>query len=479
MGPDDQLRDEVLPLARALGALDPASLERRRRLTDSAFVQGGVTFRVYVDDRGVDRIFPFDLIPRPIEAATWRRLERGLQQRVKALDLFLRDLYGPRRILQGGPITEEILNRCTGFVPEMMGVVPCGEVRVHIAGIDLVQDTDGTWRVLEDNLRCPSGVSYVLENRAMMKRAFPRAFEAVEIAPVEAYPVRLAQVMASVAPEDAPRAVILTPGPFNSAYFEHGFLARRSGLELVQPEDLTVRDRRVYVRTTWGLQRVGVIYRRIDDAFLDPTVFRSDSLLGVPGLFEAYRAGNVALLNAVGNGVADDKAMYAHVPDLIRWYLGEEPLLEQVETWRCGDPTQLSHVLANLDRFVVKRVDGAGGYGMLVGPTASRAEREAFTGALCADPAGYIAQPVVELSSCPVWDGDRLVPRRVDLRPYLLMGAGEHAEPWVLPGGLTRVALQAGSYVVNSSQGGGSKDTWVWSADPGHFPEARTGEGLA
>jgi uncharacterized circularly permuted ATP-grasp superfamily protein len=455
---DDTLQPAIDKVLYGLGSLEPDGLERKRVLADSSFVQGGVTFSVYSDSRGVEKIFPFDLMPRPVDPASWKHVERGLRQRVVALNAFIADIYGAQRVLRDGVVDRELVESCSGYIPAVRGIRPPGGVYVHISGIDLVRDGQGVFRVLEDNLRCPSGVSYVLENRAVMKRAFPRAFEKLNVLPVEAYPVKLREAMTALSPRGYDRPVILTPGPFNSAYFEHGFLARRSGTELVQGSDLEVIDERVYVKTTHGLQHVDVIYRRIDDLFLDPRVFRSDSMLGVPGLLGAYAAGNVTLMNAIGNGVADDKAIYPYVHDLIRYYLNEDPILEQVTTWRCRNPRELSHVLANLKQLVVKRVDGAGGYGMLVGPTASTRECEEFASVLRASPEAYVAQPLVELSTCPVWDGRHMVPRRVDLRPYIIMSDDD---PWVLPGGLTRVALKEGSYVVNSSQGGGSKDTWV------------------
>ncbi len=455
---DGSLRQAGAAVLGAVGALDAATLERRQALANAVFAQGGVAFSVYSDSRGVEKVFPFDLLPRPIGAGEWARLDAGLKQRVRALNLFLADVYGEGQILRDGAIPADVVEGCSAYLPQVRGIRPRDGIYVHIAGIDLVRDGDGTFRVLEDNLRCPSGVSYVIENRAVTRRAFPRAFDRLEVRGVESYPVRLREAMRALSTHDDEGAVVLTPGPFNSAYFEHGFLARSTGTPLVFASDLQVENDRVFVKTTRGLRPVDVIYRRIDDAFLDPTFFRPDSMLGVPGLMRAYAAGNVALMNAVGNGVADDKATYPYVPDIIRYYLGEAPILEQVETWRCREPDALRYVLAHLDEVVVKRVDGAGGYGMLVGPTASAAERAAFADVLRAEPTAYIAQPLVELSTCPVVADGRLAARRVDLRPYIITGPDG---PWVLPGGLTRVALQAGSYVVNSSQGGGSKDTWV------------------
>lgn len=449
----------------SLGRPTVSELRTRQAMADAAFRTGGITFSVYSDQRGVEKIFPFDLVPRPIARAEWARVERGLQQRVQALNAFIGDVYGAQHCFRDQVIPREMVVGALGYLKEVQGVRAPGSVWTHIAGIDLVRDAQGTFRVLEDNLRCPSGVSYVLENRAVMKRVFPHAFADAPVASVDEYPVRLLETLRRCAPDgpsDHP-PVVLTPGPYNSAYFEHSFLARRLGIELVQGSDLVVVDDRVFVKTTRGPRRVDTIYRRIDDAFLDPRTFRPDSLLGVPGLFGAWARGNVTLANAPGNGVADDKAIYPWVPDLVRYYLGEDPLLEQVPTWICARPDECAHVLANLETLVVKAVDEAGGYGMLFGPASTAAERATFAEAVRAHPRRYIAQPIVELSTCPVWNGREMVARRVDLRPYVLCAPGR--DPWVLPGGLTRVALREGSYVVNSSQGGGSKDTWVLTED--------------
>ena len=463
LDPAGQPRPAADRVLNALGEMNGDRMQRRQSLVDAACLQGGITFSVYSDDRGEEKIFPFDLMPRMLDAAEWAGLQAGLVQRVRALNLFIEDIYTRGDILRAGVISRDVVHQCAGYQPLAEGITPPNRVWVHISGIDLVRDSAGAFVVLEDNLRCPSGVSYVLENRALMKRAFPQAFERLPIASVEPYPVRLKATMDAVCPAGSLnsecRPVILTAGRYNSAYFEHGFLARRSGAELVEGSDLVVIDERVFLKTTRGLQPVDVIYRRIDDAFLDPRAFRPDSMLGVPGLYGAYRAGNVALMNAIGNGIADDKSIYPWVPEIIRFYLNEEPLLGQVDTWRCAQPAHLSHVLANLQDLVVKQVDGAGGYGMLFGPTSTAAEREEFARVLRARPEQYIAQPVIELSTCPVVDGGRFRPCRVDLRPYILMSSPD--DVWVLPGGLTRVALKEGSYVVNSSQGGGSKDTWI------------------
>ncbi|MCA9297874.1 MAG: circularly permuted type 2 ATP-grasp protein, partial [Phycisphaerales bacterium] len=405
-------------------------------------------------------IFPFDLIPRAVAAREWAKVDEALVQRVAALTAFLDDVYGPQKALEDGIIPREYVEGSAGFCREMIGVKVPGGVRVHIAGIDLVRGPDGAFVVLEDNIRTPSGVSYVLQNRAMMKRVYPGLFSTAQVASVDAYPSMLASALRTISPRPAEetRVAILTPGPHNSAYFEHSFLARRAGVDLVQGQDLFVVDDRVYVKTTQGPCQIDVIYRRVDDGFLDPRVFRPDSLLGVPGLFGAYTAGNVALANAIGNGVADDKAVYPFVPDLVRYYLGEEPKIGQVPTYICMRDDDRAYVLEHLDSLVVKSVDESGGYGMLMGHQATAAERDEFAERIRANPRKYIAQPLVERSTCPVWTGEHVVARRVDLRPYIVTGTDGS---WVLPGGLTRVALTEGSYVVNSSQGGGSKDTWI------------------
>jgi uncharacterized circularly permuted ATP-grasp superfamily protein len=452
-----------LPFARVmhlLHSLGKDELARAQALAEHALLQQGVTFSVYNDSRGTEKIFPFCLLPRLIAATDWSRLDAGLQQRLRALGLFLDDIYGDQQILSAGVVPAEMVLASAGYRPMLRGIKPPGGVRIHISGIDLIRDSQGTWRVLEDNLRTPSGVSYVVENRLLSKRMFPRVFDAARVHRVDHYPTRLAETLRSVSPTSDGTAVVLTPGTFNSAYFEHSFLARTMGLELVQAPDLFVENDKVYCRTTRGPRRIDVIYRRTDEAFLDPEVFRADSVLGVPGLMRAYAAGNVALANAPGNGVADDKAIYPFVPDMIRFYLHEEPLLEQVPTFVCLRDDDRKYVLEHLDEMVVKAVDEAGGYGMLMGPQSTAEQRDEFRRRILAEPRKYIAQHRVELSSSPTWIGeDKTVePRRVDLRPYILTS---REGPWVLPGGLTRVALVRGSYVVNSSQGGGSKDTWV------------------
>jgi uncharacterized circularly permuted ATP-grasp superfamily protein len=458
-------RPEVAPVVAGFSRRTAPELAREHRLAELSLMNQGVTFSVYQDQRGTEKVFPFCPLPRPIVATEWSRLERGIQQRLMALSAFLDDVYGEQRILRAGQVPRELVLGAKNYLPSVRGVRPAGGVRIHISGIDLVRDSEGTFRVLEDNLRTPSGVSYVLENRQVTKRVMPRAMEVARVQRVDDYPARLAQTLRAVSPVSAldSTVVVLTPGPYNSAFFEHSFLARTMGVELVQAPDLFVDDDRVWMRTTLGPRPVHVIYRRTDEAFLDPEVFRKDSLLGVPGLMRAWAKGNVTLANAPGNGVADDKAVYPYVPEMIRYYLGEEPLLEQVPTYSCYDDDDRRFVVDHLDELVVKAVDEAGGYGMLMGPQASSDERSEFRARIEASPRRYVAQHRVELSSCPTWDDkeERVVPRRVDLRHYALFGP---QGPWVLPGGLTRVALVEGSYVVNSSQGGGSKDTWVLQA---------------
>ncbi|MBA3392401.1 MAG: circularly permuted type 2 ATP-grasp protein [Deltaproteobacteria bacterium] len=472
-GTFDEMFDDTgarIPFARIaalLAKMTPDELARAQHLAETALLQQGVTFSVYGDARGTEKIFPFCLVPRLIAADDFRHLDRGLQQRLRALGAFLDDIYGEQKILAAGIVPAEIVLGAAGYRPMLRGIKAPGGVRIHISGVDLIRDPDGTWRVLEDNLRTPSGVSYVVENRLISKRMFPRVFDAARVHRVDHYPTRLADTLRSVSPvsADDTYAVVLTPGPYNAAYFEHSFLARTMGLELVQAPDLVVDGDKVYCRTTRGPRRVDVIYRRTDEAFLDPEVFRPDSVLGVPGLMRAYAAGNVALANAPGNGVADDKAMYPFVPKMIEFYLGEQPILEQVHTYVCLFEDDRKYVLEHLGELVVKAVDEAGGYGMLMGPQSTADERDEFRRRIQAEPRRYIAQHRIELSSCPTWIADRgcVEPRRVDLRPYILTS---REGPWVLPGGLTRVALTAGSYVVNSSQGGGSKDTWVLKAAP-------------
>jgi uncharacterized circularly permuted ATP-grasp superfamily protein len=450
-------RAEYERLYSGLSTLRPSAFAARSALVDRAYLSQGITF----DHGGREQPFPFDLLPRLIPPDEWDHLETGLSQRVRALDLFLADVYGERRSIADGVVPSGLASTCEGYVRAMAGVEPPLGRFVHVSGIDLVRDDDGTWRVLEDNLRCPSGLSYVIQNRAFMRRALPEAFGDHHVEPVGHAPFLLLSALMAAAPEgrESPRVVVLTPGPANAAYYEHAFLAQQMGVPLVEGRDLTVRDRRVYLRTTAGRERVDVIYRRIDDGFLDPAALRSDSLLGVAGLMQVVRDGRVAVCNAIGTGVADDKAIYAYVHDLIRYFLQEEPILEQVRTYLLDRREEREHVLANLDTLVVKAVDGAGGYGMLIGPHATPGEREKFAARVRDNPRGYIAQETVRLSRAPVLVGDRFRARHVDLRPFVVYGE----RPVVVPGGLTRVALRDGSLVVNSSQGGGSKDTWVLS----------------
>ena len=447
-------------LVERLGQLLVHEFAAKRASADLAFVNQGITFSVYSDRRGVEKIFPFDLIPRPIPASEWQSVETGLIQRLRALNLFLNDVYHDQRILKEGVLPADLVLGSKGFRKEMVGFTPPGGVYIHICGTDLIRDAAGQFVVLEDNGRTPSGVSYVLENRAVMKKVFPQLFADCRVKRVEDYPHQLREALASVAPEGTwspPCVVVLSPGQYNSAYFEHSFLARHMGVELVFGPDLFVHEDVVYLKTTRGPQRVDVIYRRLDDDFLDPETFRPDSLLGVPGLFRAYRAGNVTLANAVGTGVADDKAVYPYVEDMIRFYLAEEPILKNVPTYICARPDDCRYVLDHLGELVVKAVNESGGYGMLMGPSSTPAQRLEFAAKVKDDPRNYIAQPVVTLSTCPTWTDEGPAPRHVDLRPYIITGK----TTWVLPGGLTRTALVKGSLVVNSSQGGGSKDTWV------------------
>jgi uncharacterized circularly permuted ATP-grasp superfamily protein len=443
-----------------LKATPPERIARKRAEADLAFHRVGITFAVYGEEAGKERLIPFDIIPRIIPSAEWKAMQSGLRQRVKALNMFLHDVYHDQEILKAGKIpAEQVLNN-TQYRPVMQGVDLPGQVYAHIAGVDIVRAGAGEFYVLEDNLRVPSGVSYMLEDRKMMMRLFPELFARHKVAPVQHYPDLLLEKLRAVAPKGVsnPTVVVLTPGAYNSAYFEHTFLAQQMGVELVEGRDLFVKDEAVYMRTTQGPQRVDVIYRRIDDDFLDPLAFRADSALGVPGILKAYQAGNVTLANAIGTGVADDKSIYPYVPDMIRFYLGEEPKLNNVPTHMCRKPDELRYVLDHLPELVVKEVHGAGGYGMLVGPAASKAEIERFRQLLIAKPDGYIAQPTLALSNCPTFVEEGIAPRHLDLRPFVL-SSGECVN--MVPGGLTRVALTNGSLVVNSSQGGGTKDTWV------------------
>jgi uncharacterized circularly permuted ATP-grasp superfamily protein len=443
-----------------LKATPPERIERKRAEADLAFRRVGITFAVYGEEAGKERLIPFDIIPRIIPADEWRALQAGLRQRVRALNLFLWDVYHDQEILKAGKVPAEQVLDNAQYRPVMQGVDVPGGVYAHIAGVDIVRAGAGEFYVLEDNLRVPSGVSYMLEDRKMMMRLFPELFARNKVAPVQHYPDMLLEKLRAVSPKGVndPTVVVLTPGAYNSAYFEHTFLAQQMGVELVEGRDLFVDEEVVYMRTTQGPRRVDVIYRRIDDDFLDPLVFRPDSSLGVPGILKAYQAGNVTLANAIGTGVADDKSIYPYVPDMIRFYLGEEPLLNNVPTWMCRKKDDLAYVLDHLPELVVKEVHGAGGYGMLVGPASTKAQIEHFRQLLIAKPDGYIAQPTLALSNCPTFVEEGIAPRHLDLRPFVL-SSGECVS--MVPGGLTRVALTEGSLVVNSSQGGGTKDTWV------------------
>jgi uncharacterized circularly permuted ATP-grasp superfamily protein len=457
--PDGQVRRHYAPLARQLATLRPADVARRQHAAELSFQARGITFAVNQDPNGLEKIMPFDLVPRLICASEWRRIERGLEQRVRALNLFLHDVYHEQRVLAADVVPPELVLGSRGYRYEFRGVdVPLG-VYTHVVGSDLVRDDQGEFYVLEDNLRTPSGVSYVLENRRVLKRVWPQIFQDYDVRPVDGYPQDLLETLQAVAPPTAedPAVVLLTPGVYNSAYFEHTFLAKAMGIELVQGSDLYVDDGAVHMRTTRGHRRVDVIFSRIDEDFLDPLAFRPDSLLGVPGLLAAYRLGQVSLANAIGSGVADDKAIYAYVPRLIRYYLGEEAILPNVPTYLASEPAERNYILERLDKLVVKAVNQSGGYGMLVGPHATAAEREEFRARILTDPRGYIAQPTLALSRHPCWVDDQFEGRHVDLRPFALFGR----DVKVTPGGLTRVAIRPGSLVVNSSQGGGAKDTWV------------------
>jgi len=449
----------VALIAERLAAMDPAELERRARIAEIELFNQGITFTVYSDKDAIDRILPFDLIPRVLTAREWDVLERGVRQRVAALNAFIWDIYHDQKILKDGFVPAPLVLGNANYRPEMVGLnVPHGTY-VHVCGVDIIRDENGKFLVLEDNARTPSGVSYVIENRNMMRRIFPDLMDGIAVRPVGSYGMMLQAALAEIAPADVPdpQVVLLSPGIYNSAYFEHIFLAREMGVPLVEGNDLVVQNDRVWMRTTAGLAPVHAIYRRLNDDFLDPDVFRPDSTLGVRGLIDVWRRGNVAIANAVGTGVADDKAIYAYMPRIIRYYLSEDAILPNVETHICGEPGGLAYTLANLEKLVVKPVGESGGYGLIIGPHATRDEIAAFRTQLQNDPANYISQPMISLSVSPTLAGHKLLPRHVDLRPFAITGR----KTWVLPGGLTRVALREGSLVVNSSQGGGSKDTWV------------------
>jgi uncharacterized circularly permuted ATP-grasp superfamily protein len=459
-----QPRAEVKKLIDRVNSFADNELTNRQKAAEAAFMQMGITFGVYGDQKGLEKIFPFDIIPRIINAQDWNLIERGVTQRVYALNKFIHDVYNDQKIIKDGVISKEIILSSVAYRKECLGLNPPKGIWCHISGIDLVRDENGQFYVLEDNLRCPSGVSYVLGNRRVMKHTLPVVFESLPIRPVDDYSNRLADTLRNLIPESIskPNIVILTPGIHNSAYFEHSFLAQQMGEELVEGQDLVVMDDFVYMRTTKGFERVDAIYRRIDDDFLDPTVFNPDSLLGVPGLMNSYRAGKVALANAPGTGIADDKAIYSFVPEIIKYYTGEDAILPNVPTFLCGDEKDRKHVIENIANFVVKTTHGSGGYGMLIGPYSTKEQQQKMIKNIQKEPRNYIGQPVIQLSRVPVIVKDRFEGRHIDLRPYVLYGEDIN----VLPGGLTRVALEKGSLVVNSSQGGGSKDTWVLAEGP-------------
>lgn len=454
---DGGVRPQYESLGSRLQTLGVPELVKRKRRAEKALFSSGITFTLYGDAGAEDRILPFDIIPRIIRSDEWAALEGGLVQRTLALNAFLNDIYGKQQIIKDKIISREVVESSTGYLPQCCDVKPAKGIFTNISGTDLIRGEDGKYMVLEDNLRCPSGVSYVLENREVMKQIFPELFANLRIKPVSNYPFRLRQALAYLSDKSNPTIALLTPGIHNSAYFEHSYLAQQMGISLVENKDLVVESDKVYMKTIRGLKQVDVIYRRTDDTFIDPQAFRKDSLLGVPGIFKAYRKGNVALANAPGTGVADDKVVYAYVPEMIRYYLGEEPLIGNVPTYLCFRDADRKYVLENLDKMVVKAANGAGGYGMLIGPHASEAERESFREKILTDPRGYIAQPMISLSTAPTMIDTEIEARHIDLRPYIVFGK----DCYVLPSGLTRVALKKGSLVVNSSQGGGTKDTWV------------------
>lgn len=461
-GDSGKLRDAYKRVATWIEETGEDRLRQRSDEAEAIFRRIGITFAVYGEGGDPERLIPFDMVPRVFAAAEWAHLKRGIEQRARALNAFLYDVYHRGEILRAGVIPERLVYCNDAFLPEMMGVEPPGRVYSHIVGIDIVRTGESAFQVLEDNCRTPSGVSYMLENREIMMRMFPDLFAGGAVMPVDDYASHLRRTLEEVAPpacKGDPKVVVLTPGAFNSAYYEHSFLADLMGVELVEPGDLFVDEGRVWMRTTKGPELVDVIYRRIDDDFIDPLAFRSESLLGVPGIFNVYRSGGVTLCSAPGAGVADDKAIYVFVPDMIKFYLGENPILENVPTWRCADPDHCAHVLDNIEELVIKEVHGSGGYGMLIGPKATAEEREEFAKRVCEDPADFIAQPTLDLSTVPVLAPDGIGGRHVDFRPYCLVGQNVR----LVPGGLTRVALKEGSLVVNSSQGGGVKDTWVLS----------------
>ncbi len=463
--------DEMRPAGEALRApyrayeawlsdQEPARLTEKMRDAERVFRKTGITFNVYGEEAAAERLIPFDIVPRIISGSEWRKLTQGIEQRVQALNAFLDDIYHRQEIIRAGRVPRELIANNEAFLPEMIGMRPPAGVYTHIIGVDIVRTAENDFFVLEDNARTPSGVSYMIENRETMMQLFPELFQRVRVMPVENYPQLLRQSLSAVGPrggDEPPTIAVLTPGSFNSAYFEHAFLADQMGVELVEGQDLRVVDGHVAMRTTEGYKRIDVLYRRVDDAYLDPLTFNPDSVLGVAGIMDVYRAGNITIANAPGTGIADDKAIYSYMPDIIEFYTGRKAILGNIPTWRCSEPKSLKYVLEHLGELVVKEVHGSGGYGMLVGPAASKAEREAFAEKLKARPSNYIAQPTLALSTCPILTDVGLAPRHVDLRPFVLVSDRVR----IVPGGLTRVALKEGSLVVNSSQGGGTKDTWV------------------
>ena len=433
------------------------NLKNKQKAAERSMVSAGITFNVYSEDGGTERIIPIDIVPRVIDSQEWDNLEKGLIQRITALNLFLQDVYNEQKIIRDGIVPREIIESSKGFLPECKGLTPPKGVWIHITGTDLIRDNNGVFTVLEDNLRCPSGVSYMLENRELSKQTFPDVLSQTNVRSISEYPAKLLEVLSYISGRPDPTVAVLTPGIYNSAYFEHSYLAQQMGVELVDYRDLVVVGDYLKMRTTKGFKTVDVLYRRIDDTFLDPKTFNPHSLIGIPGLFDVYKKGNIGLANAPGTGVADDKVVYAYVPRIIKYYLGEDAIIPNVETYLCGEPDSMKYVLENIEKLVVKEANEAGGYGMLIGPKASKEEHEKFRGLIQANPRNYIAQPTISLSRSPCLVEDGLEGRHVDLRPYILYGDGIH----VTPGGLTRVALKKGSLVLNSSQGGGSKDTWV------------------
>ncbi len=460
LGPGKSVREPYSGYNEWLEAQDNSRLEQKTRDAEQVFRKTGITFAVYGEDEAVERLIPFDVVPRILSGREWRKLAEGIEQRVMAINAFLDDIYHRQEIVRAGRVPKELILKNSAFLPEMIGFRPPAGVYTHIIGVDIVRTGDDQFYVLEDNARTPSGVSYMLENRETMLQLFPELFRRVKIRPVENYPRLLRRSLAAVKPpgcKDRPTVAVLTPGIYNSAYYEHAFLADQMGVELVQGSDLRINDGKVTMRTTEGYRPIDVLYRRVDDSFLDPMTFRSDSTLGVAGIMDIYRSGNITIANAPGTGISDDKAIYSYMPDIVEFYTGRKAILKNVPTWRCSEPDSLKYVLENLTELVVKEVHGSGGYGMLVGPTSSKKECADFAAKLKADPANYIAQPTLSLSTCPILTEAGLAPRHVDLRPYVLVS--DRIE--IVPGGLTRVALKEGSLVVNSSQGGGTKDTWV------------------